>query len=68
MPNWVFNSVTITGQAPVVKELREQLRKPIQLPKMDGYKQVEPRTYITQAPDWISFQNVITLYWMMLNR
>jgi hypothetical protein len=61
MPNWVFNNVTITGQAPVVKELREQLRKPIQVPVMDDYKQVEPRTFREYTPDWISFQNLIPI-------
>jgi Ferredoxin-like domain in Api92-like protein len=59
MPNWVFNAVSITGNENTVTTLREQLRKPIQVPVMDGYKQVEPLTYKEHKPDWISFQNVI---------
>ena len=61
MPNWVFNTVSITGDEIAVKALREQLRKPIQTPVMGGYKQVEPLTYKTTSPDWISFQNVIPI-------
>jgi len=61
MPNWVFNAVSITGNENTVTALREQLRKPIQVPVMDGYKQVEPRTYTEHTPEWISFQNLIPI-------
>jgi len=61
MPNWVSNTISITGNENAVTALREQLRKPIQVPVMDGYKQVEPRTFNEYTPDWISFQNVISI-------
>ena len=61
MPNWVSNTISVTGNGNAVTALREQLRKPIQLPVMDGYKQVEPLTYREYTPDWISFQNVIPI-------
>ena len=41
--------------------MREQLRKPIQVPVMDGYKQVEPLTFKEYTPECISFQNVIPI-------
>jgi hypothetical protein len=61
MPNWVFNSVSVTGDEKAVTELREQLRKPVQVPAVKGYQQVEPLTYKEETPEWISFQNVIPI-------
>jgi len=61
MPNWVSNTVSITGNENAVTALREQLRKPIQMPLGDGYKQVEPLTFKEYTPECISFQNVIPI-------